>query len=101
MYFAVSKIIIDIDTETAQDDKALKSLAEKVRARFKVAVATQTQTHQGESALVIAGLARNEEKLSQTLNDIMSFCEESGFGRIADEVTLLDHIDSISDEEND
>ena len=99
MYFAVSKIMFDLDTETSQDDKALKSLAEKVRSRFKVAVSTLNQAHQGETALVIAGLARNEEKLDQTINDIMAFCEESGFGRISDELTLLDHIDSIADED--
>ncbi len=98
MYFAVSKFTLDLDTETSRDEKALKALCEKLRARFKIAV-NSVNAGKGETAIVVAALSRSEETLSQMLNDIGDFCEESGFGRVTDEETLLDHVDAISEQD--
>ncbi len=99
MYFAISKFTLDLDTETKRDEKALKALCEKIRSRFKISVGSTANGRQGETAIVVAALAQTEERLGQMLNDIGDFCEESGFGRVTDEESLLDHIDAISEQD--
>ncbi len=100
MFFAVTKFTFDIDTETSFDVKDLKSLTEKVRARFKVcARPCRENDDSGDVSFAVAALADTEEKLARTLDDIAAFCEESGFGRIEFEKTLMDHIDGIEDQE--
>lgn len=98
MYFAIVKLNFE-SGETSGDRKELRSLVEKIRAKFKVAAAI-TETG-GDPAVAIAALASSEERLSQTLDAITDFCENSGFGRIASEQALLDHIDTLEMNEED
>jgi len=39
--------------------------------------------------------------LGRQLDSICEFCESSGFGRIDTERTLMDHVDSFSDDDDD
>ncbi len=98
MYFAVTKLTFDIDEHTANERKDLSALVEKVRARFKVCV--QPLIHDKDSdflGMAIASLGQAEERLSQQVDAIAEFCEESGFGRVAKEETLIDHMDSFGE----
>lgn len=100
MYFAVMKVAFDEEGRPAIDDggRELKALAEKIRSRFKVvAAATNSDQHGSGDAIAIAALASTEEKLSRTLDAIVTFCEQAGFGRIISEDTLFDHIDAITE----
>lgn len=89
--------MFDLDSATGQDDKALRALCDRIRARFKVSVLPNTSSDDGEASIVVAALGRTEERLSRLLDHICDACEESGFGRIESETTLLDHIDNLGD----
>lgn len=96
MYFAVAKLgFEDAGEERGQDRKDLRSLADKIRSRFKVAAACDLG--EGGPTLAIAALGSSAERLSQTLDAIIELCEDSGFGRVENEETLLDHIDALGD----
>lgn len=98
MYFAVVKLNFEAAPKQGQDRKALRSLTEKLRSRFKVCAAVcSEEEEEGVSAIAVTALASSEEKLTQMLDAISSYCEESGFGRIESEDALLDHIDSLQD----
>ena len=96
MYFAVVKISFESATDPGFDRKALRSLSEKIRARFKVCAAAAEAEDMG-TILAIAALGSSEERLTNTLDAISEFCEASGFGRVASEQTLMDHIDTLAD----
>ncbi|MCX6111587.1 MAG: DUF503 family protein [Proteobacteria bacterium] len=97
MYFAVVKISFEAATDPGFDRKALRSLSEKIRARFKVCAAAAGGDESSDTVLAIAALGSSEERLTNTLDAISEFCEASGFGRIASEQTLMDHIDALAD----
>lgn len=99
MHFAVMKLSFEADTSIrSQDaDRELKNLAEKVRARFKVSAAAILDDASGLPGIAVAALGSNSEKLSQTLDAIVSFCEQAGLGRIDHEDSILDDIDAIAD----
>ncbi len=85
-----------------RDRKELASLAEKIRARFKACVMPcSNMEDDGEIAIAVTSLAHSEEALGRQLDSIADFCEECGFGRVAAEHTLMDHIDAISEDGDD
>ncbi len=97
MYFAVVKLNFEAGTLPA-DRKSLRSLVEKLRARFKVCAAVCGDEEEGGvSAIAITALGSSEERLSQTLDAISEFCETAGFGRVESEQALMDHVDAIPD----
>jgi hypothetical protein len=53
----------------------------------------------GETSIAYTSLASSEESLSKQMDSIASFCEDQGFGRIGDEAVLMDHIDSIGEDD--
>lgn len=98
MYFAVAKLTFDIDEHTANERKDLNALVEKVRSRFKVCVQPMvSDKDHGFLGMAVASLGQTEERLSQQVDAIAEFVEESGFGRVAKEETLIDHVDSFGD----
>ncbi len=96
MYFAVSKLMFSSQPGLVDDAQAFRALAEKIRTRFKVCAAIH-QTGTGEFCLAITALGSTAERLSQTLDKIAVFCEDSGFGRVESEEALLDHIDHLAE----
>jgi hypothetical protein len=44
-------------------------------------------------------LAHSEEALNKQLDSISAYSEECGIGRISDEAILMDHIDSIGEDD--
>ncbi len=109
MYFAVVKITFEDepDAPAAKPDsratgnsgrRDLHTLVEKIRSRFKVCAAALSGEDVGAGAsIAVTALASSEEKLTRTLDGIVDFCEESGFGRISSEEALLDHIDALAE----
>lgn len=97
MYFAVVKLVFeDEGVSGSEDRKDLRTLVEKIRSKFKVAAAALGEEQVG-GGLAVAALASSEERLTQTLDAIADFCEDSGFGRIASEQALMDDIESLSE----
>jgi hypothetical protein len=101
MYFAVVKITFEHeDGAPAPDRKELAAFIDKLRARFRITVMVHGNMQEdGETSLAYTSLALSEESLNKQLDGIAAFCEEQGMGRIADEAVLMDHIDSIGEEE--
>ena len=95
MYVAVIKLTFDLDAGPRPDERALASAAEKIRARFKVAVAALPE----DGALAIAALGSSESRLSQTLDAIAELCERSGLGRVDTESARLDDLDAFLEDE--
>ena len=102
MYFAVMKLTFEPSDSTPQDRKALAALVEKIRARYKVCVMPCEATDEtGQASIAISSLGHSDEALSKQLDAISDFCEETGFGRVETERTLMDHIDAFSNDDED
>jgi hypothetical protein len=101
MFFAVVKITFEQEAGApAPDRKQMSAFIEKLRARFRITVMPYgNMSDDGETSIAYTSLASSEESLSKQLDAIASFCEEQGFGRIADEAVLMDHIDSIGEDD--
>lgn len=98
MYFAVVKLTFESQGKSAIDRKEVRSLVEKLRARFKVCASVcEEDESQGATSIAVATLGSTEERLTQSLDAISEFCESHGIGRIESEQTLMDHIDSIQE----
>ena len=83
---------------TGNDKKDFYALVDKVRSKFKVCVKPSVEFQkEGEPSLVIASLNSSEAELHKELDHIADFCEDSGFGRIAAEVSFVDHVDMIAE----
>ncbi len=106
MYFAIMKITFMIDDDLPgvagpRSKQDLHALVEKLRARFRIAVLPGQLSGPGEPPVIaISSLAHSEESLARQLDSICEFCESSGFGRIDTERTLMDHVDSFSDDDD-
>ena len=99
MQFAVVKITFEYEAEAPKPDrKEMASFLEKLRSRFRVvALPVGVAEDDGVTAIAYTSLAHSAESLSKQLDSIAEFCEEHGFGRIADEAVLMDDIDSIGE----
>jgi hypothetical protein len=99
MQFAVVKITFEYEPDAPKPDrKEMASFLEKLRARFRVvALPVGVEDEDGVTAFAYTSLAHSPESLSKQLDSIAEFCEEQGFGRIADEAVLMDDVDSIGE----
>lgn len=97
MHFAVVKITFEHDQDAPPPDrKDMSALLEKIRARFRVVVmAVGVSEEDGSTAIAYTSLAHSEESLTRQMDAIAEFCEEQGFGRVADEAVLMDDLDTI------
>lgn len=103
MHFAVVKITFEYDQDAPMPDrKDVASMVEKIRARFRVvAMSAAVAEEDGDTVIAYVSLANSEESLNKQLDAISAFCEECGFGRVADEAVLMDDIDTIGFSEED
>lgn len=99
MHFAVVKITFEFEQEAPKPDrKDMAAFLEKLRARFRiVALSASVGEDDGHTSFAYTSLAHSSESLTKQLDSIAEFCEEQGFGRIADEAVLMDDIDSIGE----
>lgn len=102
MQFAVVKIAFENDSDTlGPDRKEVAAFLERLRSRFRVvALALHHADQDGMTSIAYTTLAQNEEAMTKQLDAIASFCEEQGFGRIADEAVLMDDIETIDQQES-
>ncbi len=101
MYFAVTKLTFERQS-TPHDAKDLAALAEKIRARFRITVEVTDEFQKGgEAGLMVAAVHRDEMKLSNMIDAIVDVCEDSGFGRIHSENTILEDFESFQEEHED
>ncbi len=104
MHFAIVKITFEYDQDAPPPErKDVASMIEKIRARFRVVVMPMSVAEEdGDTSIAYVSLAHSEESLNKQLDAISAFCEECGFGRVADEAVLMDDIDTIGslDEDN-
>jgi uncharacterized protein YlxP (DUF503 family) len=99
MYFVITRLTFDPNSISGQDGRSIGNLARKIRERFGVAISPNGDpARDGEAMLVIAAVGDREDKLSRTIDSIVKFCEEDGFGRIESENSFMEHIDSLDEE---
>ncbi len=100
MYFAVCKLLFDDEgIATSYDHRELKSLLEKIRSRYPVCIRIADEFHQhGRPGFVIATLHPKQDRLSSQIDSIIEFCENSGFGRVSSEESLLEELESALDD---
>lgn len=102
MYFGLIKIEFDREDLTQHDRKEMHSLVEKLRNRFKACVKPSAEFQKtGEPSVCIATLGASEGELNREIEEILDFCDTSGFGRIAEESVIIDHFDSYEEEPED
>lgn len=98
MFFVVTKLTFERQS-TPHDAKALAALVDKLRARFRISVEVADEFHKGgEAAVVVAAVHPSDMKLSSLIDAISDACEDSGFGRIHSENTILEDFESFQDE---
>lgn len=100
MFFSVSKLVFDVDTITGSESKDLNSLCEKIQSRFHVIAKPFSKGQDAGTAIAVSTLFGTEKKISEILDDIVELCEESGFGRVDSEHTLLEHVNTIEEFED-
>ncbi len=98
MFFVITKLTFESQAK-AHDLRDLTSLVEKLRARFRISVEIADEFHKGgEAAVVVAAVHPSEMKLSGLIDAISDACEDSGFGRIHSENTILEDFESFTEE---
>ncbi len=98
MYFVVTKLTFESQA-TSRDARELSQLVDKLRQRFKISVQIADEFHKsGVAAVVVAAVHSQEEHLSKLIDDIADSCENSGFGRIHSESTILEDFEAFADE---
>ncbi len=98
MFFVVTKLTFE-SQPTSHDARELASLVEKLRARFHISVeVTEEFQKGGDAGIVVAAVHYSEMKLSNLIDAISDACENSGFGRIHSENTILEDFESFTEE---
>lgn len=98
MYFVVSKLAFE-SQQTPRDARELSQLVDKLRQRFRISVQIADEFHKsGTAAIVVAAVHSQEEQLSKLIDDIADSCENSGFGRIHSESTILEDFEAFNEE---
>lgn len=97
MFFIVTKLKFE-NQRSPGDARELSQLVDKVRQKFRISVQIADEFHKsGEAGIVVAAVHHQEEALSRMIDDIADLCENSGFGRIDSEHTILEDFEAYSD----
>ena len=99
MFFAISKIYIESDQMTTSDLKELTQLCQKLQSKYKISAKPLAHT-ENRLSFAIALLSSSRNAALQKLDEIVQFTEQSGIGRVENEISLVDHIDAFEDEES-
>ena len=100
MYFIVTKLVFE-SQPTQNDARELAQLADKLRQRFRISIQIADEFHKGGSAgIVVAAVHSNEMQLSNLIDEIADACENSGFGRIQSEQTILEDFEAYAIDED-
>lgn len=100
MYFVVTKLVFEAQT-TKHDARELAQLADKLRQRFRISIQITDEFHKGgQAGIVVAAVHSQEMQLSNLIDEIADACENSGFGRIETEQTILEDFEAYETEED-
>ena len=92
MFFIVSKLSFESES-TPRDAKELAQLADKLRQRFKISIQIADEFYKGgQAGIVVAAVHSQEMQLSSLIDEIADACENSGYGRIHSESTILEDL---------
>jgi uncharacterized protein YlxP (DUF503 family) len=97
MFFVVTKLKFE-NQRSVRDARELSQLVEKVRQKFRISVQIADEFHKsGEAGIVVSAVHPQEEALSRMIDEIADLCENSGFGRIDSEHTILEDFEAFND----
>ena len=98
MFFLASNLVFDPTTTEHLDRKSINSLCKKLQNRFPVIAKTKSVPEaDGVASIVVVAIGRRQDTLSQLVDDLEKFCEDSGFGRIESEQTMLESFDALDE----
>jgi hypothetical protein len=98
MFFIVSKLSFEPES-TVRDAKELAQLADKLRQRFKISIQIADEFYKGgQAGIVVAAVHSQEMQLSSLIDEIADACENSGYGRIHSESTILEDFESYAND---
>lgn len=101
MFFVVTKLTFERQS-TPRDAKELAALVDKLKARFRISVEIADEFHKnGQAGILVAAVHSDEMKLSNLIDKISDACEDSGFGRIYSENTILEDFEAFQEEYED
>lgn len=97
MYYAIVKLVFDIDTTTKADHSEFYKVTNKIKSRFKISVLSSLEIAKRTNSyyIVFAILDKTPQSISAKIDKIISICEEQGIGRIISEKSVLDHIETL------
>jgi hypothetical protein len=98
LYYAIAKILIDLDESTAGDQRLIQQLVERLRKKFKLSAMTLNDSEGIPIGVGVALLAIRESDAHRKIDEIIKDCEEFGIGRVSWERALVDHIDTIDED---
>ena len=95
LYFLVKKLRFESE-HSRFDNKEMKSLENKLRSRFPVCARASADFHKLQiPELIVSSIHRQESSLVALSDKIEMFCEDSGYGRLEEDMTFIDHIDLL------
>lgn len=101
MFFVVTKLTFERQS-TPHDAKDLAALVDKLRARFRISVEISEEFYKmNQAAIMVAAIHTDEMKLSNLIDKISDACEDSGFGRIYSENTILEDFEAFQEDVTD
>lgn len=92
MFYCISRLSFTPSTDPDEDIKQLGILCNRLRQRFKIAVKIDKSGSISPPRIVIAHLNENQALLSKKIDQVIEFCEDSGFGRVESEDAILDFL---------
>jgi hypothetical protein len=91
MHYAIVKASFSAGDKLEQDQRELQVLVKKIQTKFHVSVKSSNDfSKTGTPEIVVAVLERTDNLLRQKIDEILDFCEASGFGRVEDHEVVAD-----------
>ena len=97
MYVAVSRVAFE-DEPTSYDTRKLLNLIKKLKVKFPISIRMGNDIGEQGRVLYFTHVHENPKKIHSLIDNIIDFCEDSGFGRIESEDTFMEHFDTILEE---
>jgi len=102
MYVGIFKIAFAVQKHDISDGRAVKSMCEKIMARFKVVARSNYSDKKSDLLWIgITTLAEHEEGLEKLFEQISELCDGSDLGRVYDQVGVVEPFEEMLEDVED
>lgn len=99
MIVAVLKFEIEGDEQAPWSPKQLSQLKIQLKQRFKLSCGTKANGN-GGATVAAAMIHHNRQHIESTLANMITTCEENGWGRIEESEILIEDLDKLFEEDH-